>query len=189
MRVVKASSRMDLLLHRVLAFYEDPEMARVFVKLINRRHDISLRLIDWLVTNYAKKHEVILTPRENGVCREFHVYLSYKACLRAFSKRQFDPFARRERVTVVIGGFEVQTTVAQMCFFRWCLTNDVLAYALGRRDDIERDMLESIAHRNAVGDASKPKRRVLSNGRGVARVRVVDVSDAGGSPRSAVNSA
>jgi hypothetical protein len=177
MRLVNASNRTDLLLQRVLAFYEAPAMAEAFVKLVTRQHAISLRLIDWLVTNYSKKWDVVYMLRQGGVARQFHMHLSYKACLRAFSKRQFDPFARRDRVSATLAGCQVSTTVAQLCFFRWCLINDVVAYAERHREEIERDMLKSIAHRGGTHDeqTTKPKRRVLSAGRRVTSVRFANV--------------
>jgi hypothetical protein len=178
MRLVNASNRTDLLLHRVLIFYQDPVMADAFVKIVTRQHAVSLRLIDWLVTNYSKKLDVGYMVRRDGLAMQFNMHLSYKACLRAFSKRQFDPFARRDRVIARMGEWEVSTTVAQLCFFRWCLLNDVIAYAERHRDDIERDMLKSIAHRGGTRDgqqASRPKRRMLSVGRRVTSVSVDNV--------------
>lgn len=46
------------------------------------------------MTNYAKKHGVIYEHKG----AELNVSLSYKQQLRAYSKKQFDPFCRRVRI-------------------------------------------------------------------------------------------
>ena len=55
---------------------------------------ISLRIIDWFVTNYSKKYNttypiVIKRPKGSDIRRQFMVYLDYKSQLKAFSKKQF----------------------------------------------------------------------------------------------------
>ena len=59
-----------------------------------------MRVIDFFVTNYAKEKEIIYEIGENK--EKFMVYHSYKARLKSFSKKQFDPFCRRERILFFI---------------------------------------------------------------------------------------
>ena len=105
------------------------------------------------------------------------MFLSYKGCLKAFSKRAFDPFARRERVELAL--FQGQdsntifTTVAQLNFFKWCFLNGVLDYAIENKVTIEADMLTSIAHRyedKPLG-IQRRKRRELSKNNTRTHVR------------------
>jgi hypothetical protein len=104
--------------------------------------DISLRLIDWFVTNYAKKHHVSYMLGD----QEFIVYLNYKSQLKAFSKKLFDPFCRRERILFQCGlhpSFE--TTVGQLNFFRWAFEKHILTYIRTHLQDIIREEKQSRA--------------------------------------------
>jgi hypothetical protein len=42
---------------------------------------------------------------------------------------------------------QLVTTVGQINFFRWCITNDVLAYARQHKDEIDSDMVASAKSR------------------------------------------
>jgi hypothetical protein len=105
---------------------------------------VSLRLIDWFVTNYAKKHNIILTKYSGHNVVHFNVYLSYRAQLKAYSKQQFDPFRRRDRVVFYYDrNSSVETTIGQLNFFRWMLQHEILDFVTSNAPAIERDMLSS----------------------------------------------
>jgi hypothetical protein len=167
-------SKSYLLLRSVRKFYcSNPAFTNIFYDVVKYRKGISLRILDWLVTNYSKKHNV---QYKVNSC-DFNLFLSYKGCLKAFSKRAFDPFARRDRVELSLLADEqdkVFTTVAQLNFFKWCFLNNVLDYALNHLHEIEGDMLNAIAHRyedKPVGVGRK-KRRELSKNNTRTHVRV-----------------
>jgi hypothetical protein len=103
---------------------------------------VSLRLLDWLVTNYSKRLNITYTIERNGVASAFNVFIEYKAILRAYSKRNCDPFCRRERIRITNSdGQQQDTTVAQLCFMRWAMQHGVLEYASRHKAAIEQDML------------------------------------------------
>jgi hypothetical protein len=162
-------SKQDVLLQSLRAFYRDPDHLRVLRDVLVCRGDasatrVSLRILDWLVTNYSKKHNVVyLIPGEDGVPKTFNMFLEYKSQLKAYSKRFFDPFCRRERLDFQDGdGQPFQTTVGQLNFFRWALQHGVVEYGQRHGPSIEHDMLHSIRHRTQVGATGKCKRRELS---------------------------
>lgn len=109
---------------------------------------LSLRILDWLVTNYAKKNNVVYVLPDGIV---FNVFLSYKNQLRAYSKKFFDPFCRRERLEFEdADGRPFHTTPGQLNFFKWAIQNEVVAYGLRHAEAIEADMLRSIKHRQTA---------------------------------------
>jgi hypothetical protein len=63
---------------------------------------ISLRLIDWFVTNYCKKYKICIQNKNSKTHKTeyINIYDSYKSNLKAFSKQMFDPFRRNNRVLV-----------------------------------------------------------------------------------------
>lgn len=161
-------SKQDVLLESLRKFYADPGHLRVLTDVLRQDKDsprVSLRILDWLVTNYAKKHNIVyLVPGEDGVQVTFNMFLEYKSQLKAYSKRFFDPFCRRERLDFVdADGNAFHSTVGQLNFFRWALLHGVVDYGTRHNHAIEEDMLQSIRHRsNAAVAAAKPKRRELS---------------------------
>jgi hypothetical protein len=70
------------------------------------------------------------------------VHFHYKRELKAYSKRLFDPFCRRERISFQIRGQAPieETTVGQLNFFRWAIEKGVINYILEHVADVEKDM-------------------------------------------------
>ncbi len=105
---------------------------------------ISLRLIDWFVTNYSKKNNTIITKEKSNNILHFNVYLSYRAQLKAYSKQLFDPFRRRDRITFCFDNDRsIETTIGQLNMFRWIIQNDILEYISNNIEDIESDMIQT----------------------------------------------
>eukprot|EP00899_Mesostigma_viride_P000901 jgi/Mesvir1/10811/Mv21207-RA.1 len=105
-----------------------------------RSSGVSLRVIEWLVTNYAKTHKVEY-PME-GASIPFNLYMAYREQTDVYSKRMFDPFARRTKTKLVSarGDREIVTTPGQMNFFRWAINNGVVEYAKVHHEDIRADL-------------------------------------------------
>ena len=135
----------DLLLHKVLRFYHENggENMEKMLAVINGTTNISLRIMDWFVTNYSKKHYTVYDLEDSGTPpKRFKVYVDYKLKLRAYSKKRFDPFCRWERINVPhMGGTTyIQTTLGQLNFFKWAIENQVLRYIHENYSVIESDM-------------------------------------------------
>jgi len=113
----------------------------------NRR--ISLRVIEWFVTNYAKKYgiywEQVYMMDNKEHTRQFNVFLSYKSQLNAYSKKQFDPFCRRKRIKFKYNddGDIIETTIGQLNFFKWAIDNDIIKYVEENYEVINKDMVET----------------------------------------------
>ncbi len=138
--VRKIPCRRELLIRSLQRFYNQREDMPTVIGLLQGQGDISLRVMDWFVTNYAKKHNV--SYMLNG--QEFSVYLNYKSQLKAFSKRLFDPFCRRERIKFQSGNADAFiTTVGQLNFFRWALEKEIFAFIRANYQDILRDEKQS----------------------------------------------
>jgi hypothetical protein len=127
-----------LLMNNLIKFYNENDNMDKMLRIINGESNISLRIVDWFATNYAKKFYTVYTLNDN---QRFKVYMDYKLKLRAYSKKRFDPFCRWERITIPYkDGNAIQTTIGQLNFFKWALENDVITYIEQNYSSIEKDM-------------------------------------------------
>lgn len=147
----------DLLLKNLLTFYKKDNNLNKMLKIINGESKISLRIVDWFATNYAKKMFTIY----NIDSKRFKVYDDYKLKLKAYSKRRFDPFCRWDRITIPYDDSEenyIQTTIGQLNFFKWAIENKVIEFIEQNYNSIEHDM-------NSRNSTSKRKKTDLSKTR------------------------
>jgi hypothetical protein len=118
-------------------FYTIPGNLEKLLPILQGTSTISLRLVDYFVTNYAKKMNTSFVL--GG--RHFLVYFNYKRELNAYSKRLFDPFCRRERIMFTARGMpSFVTTVGQLNFFRWFIEKEILEHVSENHEAIEKDM-------------------------------------------------
>lgn len=138
-------SKIDLLMTSLSKFYLDEKNINILIPIVNGLSKISLRVLDWFVTNFCKKHNTVIHYQRDSKAQKLIVHLDYKNQLKAYSKKQFDPFCRRERINFIYGkGNELLTTVGQLNFFRWAIEHHVLDYINDNLEIIEADMNNSL---------------------------------------------
>jgi hypothetical protein len=135
----------DLLLNNLMSFYRKFDNVEKMLNIINGKSEISLRIVDWFATNYAKKYYTVYDIEKSiGECLQsirFKVYNDYKLKLKAYSKKRFDPFCRWDRITIPYrDGVNIQTTIGQLNFFKWAIENDVVKYIEENYQIIQNDM-------------------------------------------------
>lgn len=131
----------NVLLKTLYQWYTRERFNQLLQVLDRKNNDISLRLVDWLVTNHSKKHNTRLKTPEGPYIQ---VYVTYKNNLKAFSKKQFDPFCRRDRIIFNKFGVSLNTTIGQLNFFRWALSTGIVDYVKKHNKEIEKDMLDAL---------------------------------------------
>lgn len=124
-------NKQDLLLNSLLKYYEKQSNLKKVVDILEKKSKVSLRIVDYLCTNYAKQHDVVYYIGNRKT--PFNLYLDYRSQLKAYSKMQFDPFKRHQRITINVPTSikqegKLETTVAQLNFFKWAIDNKVLEY-------------------------------------------------------------
>ena len=102
-------------------FFVDDRLKLVHRSIQQRRassRDVSLRTLDWLVTNYSKKNLVRVVSLD-GVPRDLHN--AYRETLDFYGRPLFDPFRRGTRVHFTWGKDTLDTTCGQLNFFRFMI--------------------------------------------------------------------
>lgn len=167
-------SKSELLMNNLYDFYKIDKNINALLPIINGDSKISLRVIDWFVTNYSKKYNIsyLITEDTNELLlldddisgkkyRQFVVYIDYKLQLKGYQKKQFDPFCRRSRIDFFYKGDDqkdsyLTTTIGQLNFFRWAISNKILEYVEKYLKVIEQDMNSCY---KAVYNLSKCKKK------------------------------
>jgi hypothetical protein len=138
-------TKSQLLLDNLMKFYGDRSHLNNMMNIINGESKISLRIVDWFVTNFAKKYYTIYQiPNpfsETGDTIRFKVHNDYKLKLKAYSKKKFDPFCRWERITIPYDDDKyMETTIGQLNFFKWAIENKIIDFIYANYELIEEDM-------------------------------------------------
>ena len=120
-------NKSNILLNSIDSFYEIDENRIILKQILNKSGGISLRNLEWFITNYSKKNNL---SYKTGDGKLFSVHCAYKSSLDGYSKKLFDPFCRSSKISYVMPGTsdEIHTTVAQLNFIRWCIKNNIIEY-------------------------------------------------------------
>jgi hypothetical protein len=141
---INTNTQNELLMKNLMEFYENRDNLHKMMCIINGESKISLRIVDWFVTNFAKKYYTVyekpVKPESSDMMR-FKVYNDYKLKLKAYSKKRFDPFCRWERISIPYDNEKyMETTIGQLNFFKWAIENDIIDYIRTNYEMIESDM-------------------------------------------------
>ena len=160
-------ARRCTLLDSLKRFYAVDENLQKLTEVLGKSPPVSLRTIDWLVTNYSKADNRYVA----GCVTPVNIYIAYKAAQGSVKKKLMDPFCRRERIVFQNSNAQdFVTTLGQLNFFRWAIKNGVLQYAIDHAKDIEKHMLETTARPAPIeGSKKQKKRKELSRARSCSR--------------------
>lgn len=147
----------ELLLCSLNDFYKkNTKYKKLLYEIINGKHKLSLRLIDWFVTAYARNNNIIYwilnndnniyyklpNTTDNHKYKKFNLYLDYRAQLKSYAKLNFDSFRRHQRITFYIDNTNyIETTIGQLNFFRWAFNNNIIFYAIENYDELYNSMI------------------------------------------------
>ena len=175
-------SKEELLRAKLIIFYGIPENLKILLPIILQQTRLSLRSLDWFVTNYCKKNNINYPLSRNDNIISYFPFKGYKSQLKAYSKKFCDPFCRRERVIFdyqnnTINPFNqnikmnhkeyIITTIGQLNFFKFAIQENIINYAMEHIVEIENDMNGTLKSResekkNTFMEVKSIKRKELS---------------------------
>jgi hypothetical protein len=163
----RCNTQNDLLMKSLLDFYKNKDYLYRMMRIINGESKISLRIVDWFVTNYSKKYYTVYsiknvappstpvsavsvdsglsvgaaTNSQKNECVRVKVYNDYKLKLKSYGKKNLDPFCRWTRINIPLDDERViETTIGQLNFFKWAIETKIIEYIEDNYDVIESDM-------------------------------------------------
>ena len=146
-------SKEELLLKSLTEYFYNNKKFDKIVDIITGKSEISLRTIDWFVTNYAYKYNIICNIDDKNI----NIYNSYKNQLRAYNKRFFDPFCRINKNNIIkriIFRYDndkyIETTIGQINFFKWALEYNILDYIENNYCNIYNDLNNKVINNKKI---------------------------------------
>lgn len=136
-------------------FSTDFKYIKEMLEIINGESNISIRVLDWFVSNYSKKNNTFYKIKINGRDEYFYVNNQYKNQLNGYSKQYFDPFCRKKKVAYTYKNNDNDnnndnskditflSSIGQLNFFQWAICNKVIRYVKRHIKEIEEDMKET----------------------------------------------
>jgi hypothetical protein len=162
-----STSKFEMHKRTMEAYYStNPDSLKIFVEIVkNRSTVVSLRLLDWFVTNFVKASEIAGETASDRMKRlQMHFLCSQN--LDAYSKVWFDPFARElvdkgsfkillntDTLEMTVSSAEppsdtyVSTTIGQLNFFRCAIEHGVVSYVFENHAKIQTHMLQGLSSR------------------------------------------
>ena len=138
----KLLSKEDVLLHSLYEFYQNKSYIDKILPIVTGNSEISLRVLDYFVTNYAKNNNIVLNKTTN-----YNIYQDYKNKLKSYNKRFFDPFCRinkKNMTNKIAFKYEsdkiIITTIGQLNFFRWAIKNKIIDYVIQDHTKINNEI-------------------------------------------------
>ena len=180
------TGQQETLMIPLTSFFQKNNNIERILPILKGQSPISLRIIDWFVTNYSKERGTFynLDIYKNRQSNEnnnnktdtkfsivsnfdalFFVHYDYRCQLKSFYKKKFDPFCRKTKIQFYYQPDKyIITTVGQLNFFRWAIKNYVLDYIEECLEKIEKHMNDNIKVAkvieyidNKTGITTKPK--------------------------------
>jgi len=157
-------------LQQIHRWFTDQRISTLLMPLTRQDDRLSLRALDWLVTNYAKKNNIVLAD-ERTMGPPLNVYADYRSMLTFWRRKNFDPFRRHQRIyfywqdpnspvspsTGERPKLLEETTVGQLNFLHWAEMNGIIRYAREHVDEIEKDMAQCMSEVKALKKQDKAK--------------------------------
>jgi len=141
----------ELLILKNLELFYNEDNFDIFIKIL-KSYILSIRLIDYFITKFSKNNKIYIK-------NNFNIFNSYKQHLKIYQKKYFDPFSRGDRIPFFVNKNLIITTIGQLNFFKWFISNDIHLYMFTNHFIIEKEMINN----NKIKKNTLPKEKKIKN--------------------------
>jgi hypothetical protein len=114
------------------------------INIIRKKDYVSLRLLNWFSMKHSSSMQGMEVLSDDGRKEVFYIRISYKARLKAHSKKYFDPFRRGKRFDYYYDKNDptkcIETTLCQLNYFKWLFCNNLIEYVDNNYDALAKKM-------------------------------------------------
>lgn len=152
-------------------FSTDIKYVNSMLEILKGESEISLRVLEWFISNYSKKYNTTYKIRVNGRENIFNVYTEYKNQLNGYSKKYFDPFCRKGSKKIIWyyrnkeenKRINFISSIGQLNFFQWAIRYKIIRYVHSHLREIEVDMKQTNKENKEKKKIQKTTSLTLSN--------------------------
>jgi hypothetical protein len=151
-------NKQNLLMNKLLKYFAIDKNMKKFVHLVGKNSEISLREWDFLCTHYAKQN-IIFIDTSNSLNN------LYRSQLKAYSKSNFDPFKRHNRIVIPCKYTDtrtIETTCGQLCFFKFILEYGIYDWILSD-NNLQKLRNDMSKYSKTKSDKHKKEKTQVSN--------------------------
>ena len=123
--------------------YNNKNNFNILQTIVEGNNVISRRTIEYFVTKYSNIKNTTYFIENLNKKIKFNVYSSYKDKLKCHKKKYFDPFGRGDRIPFFSNNTCIITTVGQLNFYKWFITNNIYKYCLDNHKEIQDSLLQN----------------------------------------------
>ena len=153
-------NKKEYYMNKINEYYNnlDDEIIKKIINIVERKSNISLRLIEWFITKYSINITSLNNNKNNDDYIPISILNSYHIKTKLYQKKYFDLFRRYD---VFIYKFknrddlQMKTTISQLNFFQWLIENNIYNYIEEHIDELIKIMAEY----NALEDDERDRRR------------------------------
>tara|TARA_B100001121_G_C18699895_1_gene626984 strand:- start:8175 stop:8759 length:585 start_codon:yes stop_codon:yes gene_type:complete len=132
-----------IILKGVEEFFNNKNNFNILQTIVDGNNTISRRTIEYFVTKYSNIKNTTYFIENLNKRIKFNVYSSYKDKLKCHKKKYFDPFGRGDRIPFFSNNTCIITTIGQLNFYKWFITNDIYKYCLENHKEIQDSLLQN----------------------------------------------
>lgn len=135
-------SNQQIILNNAKRFFEEnPSFIKILYNINAGKSRLSLRLIDWFLTNYTREHETYINADDY---RDKGVYKLYRSKLKKYNKKYFDTFCRGDRIIIPQQDDNpLETTIGQLNLFHWLFSEGILSLIIQHREQVSQHMAQN----------------------------------------------
>ena len=134
-----------IILRAVEKYFIDENKFDILKTIISGENIISRRTIEYFVTKYSHIKNITYLIENLDKKVKFNVYSSYKDKLKCHKKKYFDPFGRGDRIPFFSNDSCIITTIGQLNFYKWFITNNIYKYCLDNHNEIQTSLLDNFS--------------------------------------------
>lgn len=167
-------SNQQIILNNARKFFEsNPSFIKILYNINAGKSRLSLRLIDWFLTNYTREHETYIDTDDY---RDKGIYKLYRSKLKKFNKKYFDTFCRGDRIVIPQeDDSPLETTVGQLNLFYWLFSEGILNIIIQKRELISQHMAQNtkkpVSLPTISSDAKAKKRKEITKSSSTLSIR------------------
>ena len=155
-------NKTDVLSKTLQEYFQKSCNMKILYSYLEGKDKVSLRIFDFLCTKYVKQSNVIYYLNQGNKRIPFNLGVAYKTQLKAYSKLQFDPFKRHDRIVIpcsLSSDNKLTTTVGQMNFFKFAIDNKLIDWIEKKEN---RQKIEKAIHDDISKKGKKTKTLISS---------------------------